>query len=77
MSNAKLVSEILDGFSNEEVGQAFETVERWDRQGRQIRAWTTPVAVRYEDDWEFIVKADMVELSGDPKEVRYLSALYS
>ena len=31
----------------------------WDAQGRQIRAWSTPVAVRRGEDWEYFLAADM------------------
>ncbi len=66
---------LISGWTPEQVEQGRKTAQEWDARERQTRAWSAPVAARYGQDWEFFVKADMVEFNEEPDEVRYLRPL--
>jgi len=50
--------------ANQEAMKA--TWESWNSQGRQVRAWSGPVAARYGKRWEFFVKADLMAFTVEP-----------
>ena len=66
---------LISGWTPEQVEEGRKTAQDWDALDRQRRAWSSPVAARYGQDWEFFVKAHLVELNEEPDEVRDLRPL--
>ena len=66
---------LISGWTPEQVEEGRKTAQEWDARDRQRRAWSGPVAARYGQDWEFFVKADLVEFDQEPEEVRDLRPL--
>lgn len=55
------LKELVEGWTDEQIAQATACVAEWDSQDRQIRAWSSPIAVRYPEGWTFMVKPDLIE----------------
>ena len=72
---ATKMAALISGWTTEQISRAKEVAREWDARDRQTRAWSTPVAARYGQVWEFFVKADLVDFDGEPDEVRYLRPL--
>ena len=66
---------LISGWTTEQISRAKEAAREWDARERQTRAWSAPVAARYGQDWDFFVKADLVDFNEEPDEVRYLRPL--
>lgn len=66
---------LISGWTPEQVEEGRKTAQEWDALDRQRRAWSGPVAARYGQDWEFFVKAHLIELNQEPDEVRDLRPL--
>ena len=66
---------LISGWTPEQVEEGRKTAQEWDASDRQQRAWSSPVAARYGQDWEFFVKAHLIELNQEPDEVRDLRPL--
>jgi len=73
--NLTSLEQLISGWTPEQVEEGRKTAQEWDARDRQRRAWSAPVAARYGQDWEFFVKADLVEFGQEPDEVRYLRPL--
>jgi hypothetical protein len=52
---------LLKGMTPTQRRKAQQCAERWDKQSRQIRGWTTPVAIPRENGWTFRIVADASE----------------
>lgn len=73
--HATEMAALISGWTTEQISRAKATAREWDTRERQTRAWSTPVAARYGQVWEFFVKADLVDFNEEPDEVRYLRPL--
>ena len=52
---------ILNGMTPTQRKRAQECAEEWDKQPRQTRGWTTPLAIPVEAGWSFRIAADSSE----------------
>lgn len=75
MNKHQTIVALIFGWTPEQVEEGRKTAQEWDACDRQLRAWSAPVAARYGQEWEFFVKADLVEFNQEPEEVRYLRPL--
>jgi hypothetical protein len=71
------VERIAVKLSSDEMIRARELANEWDRQPSLLRAWTQPIAVKYDLDgpWIMWIKGDLIEFDIDPADVLYLDAL--
>lgn len=56
-------------WTSEQLKKIEEVIKDHSEYNSQLRAHTTPVAVRYGNDWEFFVKADYTHVNGDYDEI--------
>ncbi len=64
---------LLNGMTPTQRKKAQKCAEAWDKQAnRQVRGWTTPLAIPYGKSWMFRIKADM---SDWPEGARPLTGL--